>query len=341
MRRLTRRFAVVALATALVATGCGDSGSGEDEEGNSGAKDNVTYLTSFGTFGRDAYAYVAKEKGFFDQAGINVDIKPGAGTGENLKSIASGKAQFVPVDFTGALLQFGGGKAKDFTAVAAIQQRTMAAIISLDGNGISAPKDLEGKKIADAPGSVVNMLFPTYAKLAGVDHNKVTWVQAPPPQLPATLAGGGVQAIGQFVVGKPTIEAAAQGKKAVVLPYSDHLTDLYGNALVTSSKLAKENPDLVKRFTAALLKGLQYSIENPKETGDILVENQPTQKAAPAAAEVQLMAAYVKSDGSGVPVGAFDSQRVARSIAIMQGAGAIPPGITPEQLVNFDLVPKG
>jgi NitT/TauT family transport system substrate-binding protein len=341
MFRLTRTFAVAALAAVLVAaTGCGSDDDGNDRQGSAATKDKVTYLTSFGTFGRDAYAYVAKEKGFFEEAGIDVEIKPGAGTGENLKQIASGQAQFTPVDFTGALLQFGGGKARDFTAVAAIQQRTMVAVMALDGKGITTPKDLEGKTIADAPGSVIKMLFPTYARLAGVNDTTVKWVTAPPPTLPGTLASGGVDAIGQFVVGKPTIEAAAQGKKAVVLPYSDHLTDLYGNALVTGSRLAKEDPDLVKRFTTALLKGLQYSIENPKETGDILVKNQPTQKAAPAAAEVELMASFVKSDSAGAPVGAFDSQRVARSIAILQGAGSIPAGVTPDQVVNFDLVPK-
>jgi NitT/TauT family transport system substrate-binding protein len=337
MRRLKSAFAVAALAAALVASGCG---SDDDKGKQGGGKDEVTYLTSFGTFGRDSYVYVAKEKGYFAEAGIDVNIKPGSGTGDNLKQIASGQVQFTPVDFTGALLQFGGGKAKDFTVVAAIQQRTLTAILSLEGNNISSPKDLEGKTIGDAPGSVIQMLFPTYAKLAGVDATKVKWVAAKPPELPATLAAGSVDAIGQFVVGKPTIEAAAKPKKAVVLPYSDHLGDLYGNSLVTPTKLANENPDLVKRFTTALLKGLQYAIDNPREAADILVKNQPTQKVEPAAAELELMAAYVRSSGAGAAVGALDSQRVARSIAILQGAGAIPAGITPEQIVKFDLVPK-
>jgi NitT/TauT family transport system substrate-binding protein len=337
MLRLTRTFAVAALAAALMAAGCGGSDNGEDQQADSGT-DKVTYLTGFGTFGREAYVYVAQEKGYFEEAGIEVDIKPGAGTGENLKQIASGQAHFCPVDFTGALLQYGGGVAKDFTAVAAIHQRTLTAIITLEGNGITVPKDLENKTIADAPGSVVTMLFPTYARLAGVDAKTVKFVNAPPPQLPATLASGNVDAIGQFVVGKPTIETAAKTKKAVVLPYSDHLTDLYGNALVTQSKLAKDDPDLVKRFTNALLKGLQNAVDNPKEAGDILAKKQPTANAAVAAAELELMASYVRSSGAGAPVGAFDSERVARSIAILQGAGAIPPGLSPDQVVTFDVV---
>jgi NitT/TauT family transport system substrate-binding protein len=337
MRRLTRVLALAALASALVVTGCGDSE--DSQKDGTAAKEKVTYLTGFGTFGREAYAWVAKEKGYFAEAGLDVDIKPGSGTGENLKQIIAGQAQFAVIDLTGALLQYGKGVAKDFTAVAAIHQRTLTAIITLEGKNITSPKDLEGKTIADAPGSVVNLLFPTYAKLAGVDAAKVNWVTAQPPQLPTTLANGSVDAIGQFVVGKPTIEFVAK-KKAVVLPFSDHLSDLYGNSVVTQSKLAKEKPELVRRFSSALLKGLQFAIDNPKEAGQILAKYQQATKPEGAAAELELMAAYVRSSGAGVPVGALDSQRVARCIALLQGAGAIPPGVTPEQVVNFDLVPK-
>ncbi|HEX8628195.1 MAG TPA: ABC transporter substrate-binding protein [Catenuloplanes sp.] len=342
MRRLTRTFAAATLATALVVTaGCSGSDDADKKtDGGAAASEQVTYLTSFGNFGRDAYAYVAKEKGFFKDAGFNVDIKPGNGTGDNIKFVTSGQAHFTPIDLTGGLLQMGGGQAKDFTAVAGIQQRTMAAIVTLEGNGITNPKDLEGKTLADTPGSVVRNLFPTYAKMAKVDDKKVTWVNGTAQTLMGTLASGAVQGIGQFVVGKPTVETVAKGKKAVLLPYSDYLTDLYGNVLITSSKLAQEKPEMVKKFTAALLKGLDYAITNPAEAGEILKKYVPTAIPAAAAAELTLMASFVRSDGSGVPVGALDSGRVARSIAILQGAGAIPAGMTPERIISFGLVPK-
>lgn len=340
MRRLTRTFAAAALASALaLAAGC-SSGSDDDANEGSATLDKVTYLTSFGNFGRDSYAWVAKDKKFFEEAGIEVEIKPGQGTGGNIQTIVGGQADFTPIDLTGGLLQMGNGQAKDFVAVAGIQQRTMAAIVALEGSGISTPTDLEGKTLADTPGSVVRNLFPTYAQLAGVDETKVTWVNGEAQTLMGTLASGAVDGIGQFVVGKPTVETVAKGKKAVMLPYSDVMTDLYGNVLITSTKLAQENPDLVKRFTEALIKGLVYSIENPQEAGEILKKNVDAAIPAAAAAELQLMAAFVRSAGSGEAVGTLDSQRVARSIAILQAAGAIPAGLTPEQIINFDLVPK-
>jgi NitT/TauT family transport system substrate-binding protein len=335
-----RTVAAVALGTALaLVSGCG--GSGSDNAGGAEGKslEKVTYLTSFGNFGRDAYAWVAKDKGFFEDAGFDVDIKPGQGTGGVIPAVVSGQAQFGPIDLTGGLLQMGGGQAKDFVAVAAIQQRTMAAIATTEGQGIATPKDLEGKRLADTPGSVVRNLFPTYARLAGVDASKVTWVNGDAQTLMGTLASGSVDGIGQFVVGRPTVEAVTK-KKAVLLPYSEVIPDLYGNVLITSTEIAEQKPEMVKRFTAALLKGLEYSLANSKEAAEILQRNVDATNPAAAAAELELMAAYVRPGGSGTAIGTLDSGRVAKSIAILEGAGALPKGMTPEEIIDFDLVPK-
>ncbi len=340
MKRLARTVAAMALATALaLVSGCGGSDSDRPAGADGTPLEKVTYLTSFGNFGRDAYAWVAKDKGFFKEAGFDVEIKPGQGTGGVISTVVSGQAQFGPIDLTGGLLQMGGGQARDFVAVAAIHQRTMAAIATTEGNGIAAPKDLEGKRLADTPGSVVRNLFPTYARLAGMDASKVTWVNGDAQTLMGTLAGGAVDGIGQFVVGKPTIEAVTK-KKAVLLPYSDVMPDLYGNALITSTKLAEQKPEMVKRFSAALLKGLEYSLAHSKEAAEILKRNVDATNPAAAAAELDLMAAYVAPGGSGSAIGTLDSGRVAKSIAILQDAGALPQGMTPEQIIDFDLVPK-
>jgi NitT/TauT family transport system substrate-binding protein len=345
-RTFTRTIVAAALATTLAAA-AGCSGDDPEDSGSSGGTqslEKITYLTSFGEFGRDAYAYVAKEKGYFKDAGFDVEIKAGGGTLANLQQVIGGKAQFTPLDLTGLLLAAGGSGGKPpvtgFTAVAGIQQRTMAAIISLEGNNIATAKDLEGKTLADSPASVVRNLFPTYAKLAGIDYTKVKWQNGTPQTLMGTLASGGADGIGQFVVGKPTVETIAKGKKAVVLPYSDYLQDLYGNVLVAPEQYTKGNPEKVKKFTAALLKGLEDSITNPAEAGEILKKYVSTANPQAAAAELTLMGPFVRSEASGVPVGALDSQRVARSIAILQGSGQIGPGLTPEKVIDFSLVPQ-
>jgi NitT/TauT family transport system substrate-binding protein len=166
-------------------------------------------------------------------------------------------------------------------------------------------------------------------------------VPAAPPALPQLLVSGQVDGIGQFVVGEPLIEAAANGRKAVVLPYGDLLPDMYGNMLVTSKELAGGDPQLVRRFSGALLKGLRYSIEHPDEAGRILREYQPTQNADVAAAEMRLMAEYSEPEGFTGPLGAVEESRVERIIRLLGAARAIPSGsLRPADFVAFELVPK-
>ena len=101
-----------------------------------------------------------------------MQIELGKATGENLKALASGKAQFASLDLTGAMISAGAKNStayRDFRAVLAIHQRTLVSIMAMRGSGITTPKDLKGKRIAAAANSVNQLLFPGYAKLAGID----------------------------------------------------------------------------------------------------------------------------------------------------------------------------
>ncbi|GAA1616235.1 hypothetical protein GCM10009733_010670 [Nonomuraea maheshkhaliensis] len=339
MRRLPRAIMITAIvATLSLPAGCGSGGEVPPSAGP--AADRVTYVTGFGTFGREAYVYVAMDKGYFREAGIEVRVQPGTGSGENMAALAGGRAHFSPIDFTAMLLTAGAGKPTGTVAVAAVHQRTLAALMALGDSGISEPKDLEGKTVGDTATSVIAMMFPTYAKLTGVDRTKVKWVSLQPAQLAANLASGKVDAIGQYVVGQPTVRNAARGKEVKVLPFGDVITDMYGSALSTSATLAAQNPDLVRRFTGALFKGLAYAVDNPKEAAQILLAHQPAQNAEAAAAELTLIAPYVRPDG-GAPMGAMSRERVERAIRVLREAGAFTGEVAPESVVSFDLVPQG
>lgn len=338
MRRLVRGvLAVSAAATMLVTAGCSDTKSpGSDAAGNQATVQKVTYLTGLGLLGREAYVFVAKDKGYFQEVGLDVEVKPGSGTVKNLQLLASGEVDFATIDIAAGLIEYGNGKNKDFKVVSAIQQRTVSCIMALEGSGITNPSDLAGKTIGYVPGGTNYTLFPLYAKLAGFDPKTVKWVNTPSPQLQQVLAAGQVNAITQLVVGKPTVELAARGKTAVVLPYSNYLTDLYGNGLAVSTKTLGERRDLALKFNEAMLKGLQYSIDNPAEAGQIFVKYNKQANPEAAAAEMELMKPYVLG---GVKIGALDAARIARGIAFLQGSGTITPGVNPTDVVDYGLVP--
>ena len=104
----------VVLAVALVATACGGSG-----DTSAGSRDKIGYLTSFGTFGRDAYAYVAQEKGFFAEAGYGstsgrFDLKVSFDGAEILDRVVGSPGEWLTIELPGPIsdqvhvLEFSG-----------------------------------------------------------------------------------------------------------------------------------------------------------------------------------------------------------------------------------------
>lgn len=330
---------VAALALALLSA-CND---GSTDQGGEQGLPKINYLTSFNTFGREAYAYVALEKGYFKDAGFDVTITPGTGTVDVLKLVGGGQADYGIGDFTATVITMGKQKLP-VTTVGMIHQKSLAAIVALEGGSITKPEDLPGKKIGDQPGSTNQVMFPVYAKAAGIDPTGTKFVANPPPALPQLLAAGTVDGIGQFVVGVPLVEKAdSKHRKAVVLPYGNLLPDLYGNAIITRTDLAKDHPDQVKKFTTALLKGLQDTIDDPEAAAQTLKKYVPNTDVEVATAELKLMKPYVKPDNFNGPLGEADPARVQKIIKLLEEADAIKPAgtVQPADVVNDALAPKG
>jgi NitT/TauT family transport system substrate-binding protein len=330
-------MAVLGLALVSACNNSGNEGQGSD----SGLQ-KVSYLTSFNAFGREAYAYVALEKGYFKDAGFDVTINKGSGTVDVMKLVAGGQADYGIGDFTATVITLGKQKLP-ITTVGMIHQRSMAAIVALKEGSIQKPQDLVGKRIGDQPGSTNQVMFPVYAKAIGIDPTTVKFVPSPPPALPQLLASKKVDGIGQFVVGVPLVEKAAK-KPAITFPYGDKVQDLYGNAIITRSDMAKEHPDQVKKFTTALLKGLQDTYDDPAAAAAILKKYVPETDLTVATKELELMKSYIKPDPKSTePLGAVDPIRVQKIISLLDAAGAIEPkgSVKPADVVTVDLAPKG
>jgi NitT/TauT family transport system substrate-binding protein len=330
-----KMFLPLLMAICLVA-GCG--GGVAKTAASAGTTRQVTYLTAFGAAGRDAFVWVAQEKGYFRDAGLDVDIKLGAAVSENLKAIAAGQADFASLDLIGAFILAGKGTYPDFRAISATHQQTLASIIAPAGGPVHGPGDLTGKTLGAATGSASQLLFPAYAKASGFDPSGVKWVNSSPQQVPALLAAGRVDALSTFLIGRPGIEKAA-GKPMTVLPYGAVLPDLFGNGIVTSAKTAAGDPDLVTRFQQAALKGLSYTLAHPQEAAALLHKKNPASAEASALSEITLMTPYTTPAGGG-PLGSLDRGKVTRAIAVLTGAGLFKPGLTADQVVDFAVAPK-
>jgi NitT/TauT family transport system substrate-binding protein len=308
-----RRLALTMLATALGAALASVPASARSDVA---AVDSIDYATSFGNFGRDAYVYVAIEKGYFRQAELDVNVTSGPGSVDNMKFVAAGRLDYAPVDI-GALVVTRANENVPVKVISVVHQNTMSAILSLQETGLRRPQDLVGKTLADSPASTVRVLFPLYAKKAGIDASRVTWRDAAPPALPALLASKQVDGIGQFVVGRPLIAAAA-AKPVTALRYSDHLPGLLGIGMIASDEKIRSRPGEVRRFVRAINRGLKYALDNPVEAGRILKKYQPLVNEEVAVRELKTMKFFVETQGARkYGIGYIDVQKMKSTTSVV------------------------
>lgn len=330
VRRRTLLAGTAAGSAAALASGCAPSDQGTP--GPAGGEP-VTLMTSFGAFGRDAYTWVAVAKGFFAEAGFDVTVEPGDGTEANVQILAGQTAEFAVFDLTGAIIARAQG-ATGFTTLAAVQQLPLAAVMCRNPE-LDHPMDLHGHTVGLPAGAATDLLFTLWAEAAGVDLSQVRQEAMSPPELVPALTAGRVDAIGQFVVGRPLVQGALDGE-VTMFPYGDYLSDLYGIGLHTTTTRAEHDPEGCIRFRDALLRGLEYAVEHPDEAGQILHEAVPESDPETAAEELRLMHPYVTANAQ--PAGALSLSKLARAVALLQAANVIDRWVEPEDIVDEALI---
>ena len=290
------------------------------------AADKITFVTDFGYNGRHAYYFVALEKGYYARLDLDVQIVRGQGSADAVKQVAAGTAQIGFAD-TAAVILGRGNDAIPAKVVCIVYAKPPHVIYVLKDSGITKPKDLEGRKIADTAFSAVPKLFDAYAKATHIDAGKVTWLVATSDALPGMLTTGRADGIGQFIVGEPLLAKSAAPKQVFALSYADAGLDLYGNGIIASDELIKSKPDLIRRFATATMQGLRDAIANPQEAGTIMNKHHREVDTDIATAETRIVGTLV-----GQPLGVLDPARVKKTLEIVSGAYTLKFPVTAEDL---------
>jgi NitT/TauT family transport system substrate-binding protein len=289
----------------------------------------INFVTDFGFNGRHAYFYVAREKGYYKAEGFDVNFVRGQGSADAIKKVAAGIATFGFAD-AGSLVLARGNDGVPVKLVSIVYAKPPQAIFAMKESGIASPKDLEGKSVADTASSSVRLLFPAFAKAAGIDASKVKWVVAEGTALPSLLANGRVDAICQFSVGEPLIAAAVAPKGLVRIGYGDSGLDYYGNGIIASEDMIAQHPDQVRGFVRATIKGMKDAFVNPAEAAAIMAKYQKELAPAVIEGETKLVAelAQVKDR----PLGRIDAASVAGTVEVMSNNFTMKSKVEPADL---------
>lgn len=273
MRRFGKIVLAVTLSTVLMLSmvGCGES----DKKDTNGETEKITFVLDWTPNTNHTGLYVAEEKGYFEEAGIEVEIvQPPEDGAEAL--VASGKAQFG-VSFQDTLAPaFATDSPLPITAVATLIQHNTSGIISRKGEGMDTPKGMEGHKYATWDAPIEKAMIQNVVEKDGGDFSKVELIPSTVTDEYSALKSKQVDAIWVYYAWAG-IATQVKGLQTDYFAFKDinPVFDYYTPVVIANNSYLQQHKDTTKTFLNALKKGYEDAIANPQEAGEILLKYAP------------------------------------------------------------------
>jgi NitT/TauT family transport system substrate-binding protein len=253
------------------------------------------------------------DRGFYKAEGLNVSVDPAANSLEAITRIASGAYDMGVADIN-ALIKFRDANPKiPITAVFIVYNKPAFAVIGRKSRGVTAPKELEGKRLAVTMDGDVFSALPIFIKANNIDASKMTIENVGAAVRAPMLAAGQVDAITGLSFSS-LIDLKDKGLPTddlVPLLMADHGVKLYGDAIIVGKKFADDRPEAVRGFLRAFLKGMKMTVKNPASTITVVLERSGANKnleleRLKMVIHDSIVTAEVKANGyGGIDVGRF------------------------------------
>ena len=228
-----------------------------------GAQEKLNVYMNWTIHGGHGPWFIAKQRGYFAQAGLDINLSRGFGSGDTVKKVIAGVADIGytdPVPIVQAIAE--GQPIKVFMGGYMIEPCTVHSAV--EGGNITGPKALEGKTFAGPPGDACIILLPAVMQRAGADVSKVKIENMDAPTRLPMMAAGRIDAAADFAGAEILWEKGLRqaGKHLVSFRYDKYI-EKYGLMLIASQKTLTERPDVIRKVSLALLRGYQDHIKDP------------------------------------------------------------------------------
>lgn len=268
MKKIYMLMMAVVLTFAI--TACGNNSDSEN-----GELEKVTFVLDWTPNTNHTGLYVAQEKGFFEEAGLEVEIQQPPEDGAAVL-VASGRADFG-VSFQDSMAAaLAGDDALPITAVASVIQHNTSGIISRSGEGMDRPKGMEGHSYATWNGAIELATLEEVVKADGGDFSKVELIPSTVTDEVSALKTNSVDSIWIFYAWAG-VKTELEGLETDYFEFADidPVFDYYTPVIISGNKFLEENPETAKAFLGALQKGYEFAMENPEEAAEILCKAAP------------------------------------------------------------------
>jgi NitT/TauT family transport system substrate-binding protein len=237
------------------------------------AAEKVSFRLKWVAQAQFAGYYVAKAKGFYEQAGLDLTINPG-GPNLNVETlVAAGNDTFGVAGGTEGVL-LAREKGLPLVCIGVGVQKTPFTYVAYKDSGIKTVKDFAGKKVATW---FTGTQYTLYAMLAkeGVPQGDLTIVPQSGSMSPFIEKQFDVAAA-TFYNELNTLKAQGLGDKLTLINPDDYGIVVQQDTVLTTEKFRDENPEQVQAFLNASIKGWKYTMQNKKEAIDIIMAASPS-----------------------------------------------------------------
>ncbi|MFD1851305.1 ABC transporter substrate-binding protein [Oceanobacillus bengalensis] len=289
-----KRLLFLSLALLFLAA-CGNNEANEEATEGTEQQDleEITLVLDWTPNTNHTGLYVARDKGYFEEEGLDVEIiMPGEAGADQL--VASGQADF------GVSYQEGITMARiqgvPIVSIAAVIQHNTSAFASLADSNITAPKDFEGKSYGGWGSPIEEAVLDSMMQQEDANVDEVEIVNIGDTDFFAAMEQG--IDFAWIYYGWTGVEAELRNEPintVYLTDYSEKL-DYYTPVLSTNEKMIEEKPETIKKFVSAVSKGYQLAIDNPEEAADILIEAVPDLDAELVRASQEWLAPKYQDD---------------------------------------------
>ena len=300
----------------------------------------VTFTLDWVYQGASVGFLMAHEKNYYSDAGLDVTILAGKGSGTTAQLVASKATQIGFSD--GYVVGNAVAKGLRLKSVGSIFRRNPAAVVVFADSGINTPKDLEGKSIAITAGSAQFQQWPAFVKGAGLDGAKIEVINVDPAGVGAALVNGRVPALAGFAQGYvPSVEARSK-KEVRVFWYADYGVTVVSNGIIVHEDLLKSDPALVRAFVTPTIKGFLYARQHPDEAVATVKTYLETVDPVITAREAELSwKTWVTPNTKGKPLGFASDIDWAATVDVLKQYGGVTTPLEAAALYTNEFVPTG
>ena len=275
--------------------------------------------------GPHAWFYLARDKGYFREAGLDVTVDQGEGSAATVTRIMSGAYDAGFGDMNAIIQNAATRPGEQPVMVYLIYNRSPFALIVKSSGPIKTLKDLEGKSLGVPAGSATHRMLAPLAKKNGVDESKIKVVNVAPNLVEQMLIQGQVDVIAAFAA-TTYMNVVAQRqdpeKDFRWFFYDDYGLDLYSNGVMVSQKLLKEKPEAVRGLVRAINRALVEIAAKPDSGMAVLQNVEPLLK--PEVEKPRLIYFLEKQmitpETNALGIGDVDDKRMANAIAVVTEA---------------------